>query len=124
MNEHPFLEITEHELPFGKSYRTYHWPAKPWQAVLIGDRAIEYRHEMPWKLVEVERYPEWRGSLYVRSDGFLLVTRCLMAVKIKVKKLLELVYYRLILTAMVWGLAYVPDFEAPSWRHLGKQRKW
>ncbi|MBD2005613.1 MULTISPECIES: hypothetical protein [Cyanophyceae] len=29
---------------------------------------------------------------------------------------------RLILTAQVWGLAYVPPGEVPNWKHLGKKR--
>ena len=117
------IEITRHELPLGRHYLTYKWIGKPWQPVWITELFVDQQlSDFPWKLIEVDRDYSKRAGLYVRADGFWVVTRWMTSLKIGIQKLLGLTYYRLIITAMVWALAYVPQGDIPSWRHLGKKR--
>lgn len=79
--------------------------------------------QLPWKL---RRLPilDWYDNfnpVFVRSDGWLLPLALLNDFRIRLLKLRTWFVVRLIMTAMVWGLAYIPSGDIPSWRHIGKR---
>lgn len=115
------IVCTQHQLPLGKHYITYEWEGKKHWPVIISDRYLNI-YDLPWPLELIDR--DWVSSytgVYMRTDTkfpFWWFTK----IRVSIGKLIRPIYYRLILTAMVWGLAYVPNYEAPSWKHLGKKK--
>ena len=75
----------------------------------------------PWPLRLVSREIDlpWNAAYYVRDDQGVWLY---WAVRSRVCKVWWWFKPRLIYTAVVWGLAYVPAGEAPSWKHLGRRR--
>lgn len=116
----------QHQLPLGRYYTTYEWEGKKHWPIFIDDRflgiyGVPRIEHLPWPLELVDRRGDVLISVYMRKDTtipYWLLTK----IKYKIKKFFYPVYCRLILTAMVWGLAYVPDYEVPSWKHLGKKK--
>lgn len=123
MSNYAHITVTRHELPLNRFYETYSWEGKKhWEVVL--PFYFYTRHDInkfPWPLEVVDYHSDWLDIVCMRKDTaipYWLFTK----IKYKTKKLVYPVYHRIILTAMVWGLAYVPDYEIPSWRHLGKKK--
>jgi hypothetical protein len=110
-----------HELPFGRHYITHEWEGKPNQPAFISYFSWTEIKDYPWPLTKIGDRPEEGGALYARKDGWLWANSYWMRGRLWIRKRLELVYYRLIMTAMVWGLAYVDPGSIPSWRDIGKR---
>jgi hypothetical protein len=120
MTEYAEILAHDHELPLERRYTTYEWKGKPSAPVIIG-RWMEVK-DLPWKLRLIEKEPYWDAGIYARTDGYLLLFAWLTAARYALRKAWQWVSYRLILTAMVWGLAYTPPWETPSWRDIGRKR--
>lgn len=116
----------QHQLPLGKYYTTYEWEGKKNWPIFIDDRflgiyGVPRIKTFPWPLKLVDRQGDMLISVYMRTDTTFphwWITK----LRISIGKFIHPIYCRLILTAMVWGLAYVPDYEVPSWKHLGKRK--
>jgi hypothetical protein len=118
------IAVRTHELILGRRYFTYEWEGKRHWPVYISHAYIanveaELKN-MPWPLVKVRDEP-WLGSAeYIRGDvaggwwARAIVARNLAA------QVFAGIYARLIMTAMIWGFAYVSPAVSPSWRDL----KW
>ena len=123
MNEYAEIHITRHELPLGRQHLTFDWigsPLKPVRISVSPFRGFSV-DKLPWPMIKIESDPAWGVDCYLRIDGFLRPWSWLVRFRYWIKRLLEPIYYRLILTAMVWGLAYTPPGTVPSWHDLGKK---
>jgi len=122
MNEYAQIIGTRHSLPFGRHYVTYEWLGKPTMPVQI---AFGYEDEilghLPWSLKEVQKDYCHLTTIYVRKDGALAIMAAFTAAKYWLRCRFIKIYHRLIITAMVWGLAYVPEAEVPSWKDIGRK---
>jgi len=123
MKEIAKIIIHNHELAFGRRYETYEWDGKPWWPVEISKIYENELDNIPWPLKKIGE-SSWMSEtgIYIRKDGALAIWAFLVDMKIRVSWFIQWFYVRLIMTAMVWGLAYVPVSEIPSWRHLGKRK--
>jgi len=127
MNTFTTIEYTKEELPFGTVRYSYKWVGSPFQPVAISKvLKPEFIDNLPWPLVrvDVDDSRPWDVDYYLRIDGFLRPWSWLVRFRYWIKRLLEPIYYRLILTAMVWGLAYTPPGTVPGWRDLGKKNPY
>ena len=111
------------QLPLTGRVITYEWQGDRRWPVWVSDIVLETTRfeDLPWPLKKIERDPSRRAWLCVRTDVGPL-PYLYHRLRAAIRDAISPVYYRLILTAHVWGLAYVPQWEAPSWRHLGRKR--
>lgn len=111
-----------HYVPSGHHYATFEWVGPTHAPVEI---SIDLWHEvgaLPWPLQIIERYYERDTVLAVRLDGHNRLWAYWHDWRVRAKQAWQWVSVRLILTAQLWGAAYVPPGEVPSWCHLGKTR--
>jgi hypothetical protein len=127
MMDYAEIIITHNELPLGRHYLSYEWKGKPTQLVRISRKAIDFGEldidKIPWPLAQVDEDYQWGITYYARKDAWFGLYRWLVVFRYFLRRKVELIYYRLLLTAMVWGLAWIPQSEIPTWRHLGRRRK-
>ena len=126
---------TEEILP-GRYITRYEWQGKPDEPVFISRRILEgilqkrlerwddYPERLdcfPWpmRLLSAQEGFARDAGLYVRSDTPLWLWH---VARFKASRFWQWFFVRAVYTAMVWGLAYVPEYEVPSWQHLGKKR--
>lgn len=108
------IEVTRHNInPTNGVYYTYKWIGSKYSPVEISDE-IDIS-VLPWKLKLIDRFPHKRSALYMRKE-FLIFT-----FPYEIKKIFMFIYYRVISTLMVWGLAYTPEGCVPSWKDIGKK---
>ncbi|OGH07449.1 MAG: hypothetical protein A2W22_03205 [Candidatus Levybacteria bacterium RBG_16_35_11] len=116
------IVITRYKLPLDRHYCTYKWEGKITYPVILDPRWTEIdKLPFPLKCIE-ENYSH--KNVYIRKDaGFGLWWRW-VTLKYWLKQKINPIYYRLMITAMVWGLAYVDQGAIPSWRDLGKKPRY
>ncbi len=118
--------VTRTDLPLGRVSFSYEWDGEPnWPIRISGYYLDEHPLEtLPWPLMKVEDGERWLddAAIYMRKDGRWAIYAWFTKARYSIKKFLHPIYYRLIITAMVWGLAYVPEATVPSWRNLGRKR--
>ncbi len=113
-----FIEATHHEIWRGRGYETYQWVG-PRNAPVVVSYDIDTRH-LPWPLRKIDECLEWNGDYYVRTDvAFWWVTAALA----RMKRPLQWVYVRLIITAEIWGVGRTAPGEFISWRNLLRKRR-
>ena len=120
MSEYAEIIITDHDLGMGRYYQTYAWCGKPTDLIMINDRYKDGIKNLPWPLRLIDRTCDM--GIYVRKDAFLGIYQLWVRLMVFARRITGKTYYRLIMTAMVWGLAYIPEAEIPHWKHLGKKR--
>lgn len=126
--------VHERELLPGRMSRTYEWRGLSSWPVLIHGNTLSRLMEQPFK---GNGYPEivdcfpWKlrlideaayhlnGAYYVRTDSGMWAYLWMM---VRANRMIQTLKQRIILTLMVWGLAYVEPGELISWRCVG--RKW
>lgn len=92
--------------------RTYSWEGNRRLPVLI-DNYLGTTHELPWPLKKIDDDFWTSRSVYIRKDvNFWWVTSAIYAIKKKI----QWINIRLILTAQVWGLVLVEPGVIPNWR--------
>jgi len=122
MNE---AEIIAHykELPRGRFYYEYEWEGNKSGLVRINWEFL-CRHpfrSLPWKFMIVEENPGY--YICIRHDVFSGRVKGLYYRFFNfLKRKFRVIYYRIILTLEVWGLAYSEDGGIPSWRDIGRKR--
>lgn len=101
-----------------RKYRTYEWYGPRWGLAWVDERVLDELQALHWPIRVIGL--DWRQARYLvaRTDGACLITAWWHDLRMRARNLLALVKARLIITAMVWGLGYVPEGEIPSWRHL------
>ena len=117
--------VHSHEIALGRSYLTFEWDGPAWGVISISGELlceIELKY-LPWELVKVDYRAATDSHYYARAD----VARGLWAKFVLecnfVRSALSEFKARLIMTAHVWGLAYVPENCYPDWEHIGKKRR-
>lgn len=94
---------------------TFSWQGGKHLPVRIGD-AARITPLLPWPVVKLEDDWAINGGIYARRDtGFWWVWHLFAY---RVRSFVRIVSYRLILTAMIWGCAKVPDGRSPAWRDV------
>jgi hypothetical protein len=119
INKYAEILVHQHTIePTGAQYRTYEWIGRKYWPIFIGD---DVRNRLPWSFLEIEKSLDGRVTLCVRKDALLPIGWLIIA-KVNTVNVLQWVYYRIIATLMIWGLAYIPNGTIPSWRHIGKKK--
>lgn len=113
--QYAMIKITMHVtevLPLRSIYTySYCWIGSPHLPVIVCDED-QHLNALPWPLVKIEDRFEAKGGVYVRRDtGLWWLWYWGMY---RARNVLLPIYYRLIYTAMIWGLARV-DGRVPSW---------
>ncbi len=104
----------------------YSWVGSPYAQVSLERRLWEDRDRMPWQLESIfsdnfeSRVIAVRVDVPVPFYAYHRFERDVLAI------VSALLWCRalLILTAMVWGFAYVPQGVFPSWEHLFQRRPY
>jgi hypothetical protein len=114
--------IHQHEIARGRHYQTYEWDGSPyWPVRVDAYEAQEWLNSYPWPLHKISTDPFGGDyATYMRLDilgGWW--ARGYVARRLAVQSL-KWFHCRLVMTAMVWGFAFVPIYEEPQWKHL----KW
>lgn len=123
MRDRAYIQVTTHELPRNRSYRTYSWIGDPRAEIIIDTRDCPLS-ELPWRLVKIEDKPECDGGLYVRADGWLFLNAyATKAVEIT-HRLYRGLRARIVLTCHIWGIGYTEHYEEPVFANLFKPNPW
>ena len=128
------LECTRREILRGRYVTTVRWVGPPTGTVDVDPwivRQLTGRDDLPERLNlggyplrkvgENETINPARG-VYARADAAFGLAWPWHKLGRAVLPALSLLRGRLVMTLMVWGLAWVPEAEIPSWRHVGKKR--
>jgi hypothetical protein len=129
---------TWHQLPLGRRHVTYKWEGDANLPVIIDRQTLRFElnqsvdefpkeiNFLPWplKLIDDDDEAYWcyDGALYSRTDGLNKLLWLYYWWRTRARRYWHPFKYRLLLTLMVWGAAYIPEFERPSWRHIGRKR--
>jgi len=118
IDDYARIEITHNLLPLGRTFVSFEWKGSPWLPVLIDWRNTDYLKEMPWRLKKIGSDVSWPADVYVRTDRLYWLT----GVRVYTERLYRSIRARIVMTAYVWDLAYVPEAVSPAWAHLFKKR--
>lgn len=118
------IVATRHDLILGRCYFTYEWCGPSTATAWLPDKFkdIFQDHSMPWPLMKVERSMSRRAWRVARRDTWLGIPALAWWLRYQVWRVVDDVYYRAIMTLMLWGLAWVEPWEEPSWRNIGRRR--
>ncbi len=105
-----------------RKYYTCKWkgPRNGW--VCINNELVDGfdRFDFPWPLKKIGYNPECNTTWYVRTDSY---TWWWSYLKLIFRNRWIHVKMRIIMTLMVWGLAYIPHGEIVGWYQVGR-KKW
>lgn len=62
-------------------------------------------------------------SIYARADGSRVFSWAVRRLRCVIYAIHNALRVRVVCSLMVWGLAYVPEDEYPSWRNIGRRRQ-
>jgi len=116
------IDVNIQEHPFGR-YCTFKWVGPRTGTALINIRWYkEYKDSLPWPVTIISH--DFRKNSYevARVDGLLKLSTVHHIAVSFLKEKTALIRSRIFLTAMVWGLAHVPDGVVPCWRHLFRRK--
>jgi len=116
--------VKEHRLPWGRRTFTFEWVGPATGVVEMDWDAWErfYKGKLPWPL-RVVAEDLLAAKVYVaRVDEPYHLSWAYHATRAWLQRTLGLLWARCILTLMVWGLAWVPEGEIPSRKHIGRKR--
>jgi hypothetical protein len=116
MDKYAEIKETRHLLPTDRYYSTYEWVGRPWLPVLINCLDIKL---LPWKLKLVREDYLMMAGIYVRTDKLYWLT----GMAICIKNIWNGLEARIVMTAFVWGLAYVPPYVVPNWGCMFKKKE-
>jgi hypothetical protein len=109
------------------SWATFEWEGSKYEPAWIDLRVFNCnKEEFPWPLAVIETIDWDRSALVMRKDvGWNLWWRLVKAKKILGHKFIG-IKAKIVLTAMVWGLANWPEGTVVSWKYMFKkpQRRW
>lgn len=113
--------VHEEELVRGRVSRWFEWRGTG--LARVSQFSIFREDDIPssWKLKLVKRDDQLGMMYYARSDGLSFFSWLYWLVHTKLGSMFLRIYYRFILTLMVWGLAYTEVGCVPSWRDIGKR---
>lgn len=128
MKDYAQILVKRSEIARGRYHLEFEWVGSPYWPIRINWQIFESDDfkQLPWPIKEIENADEWRGTIiktFLRTDVPWHLSWLEWKLRRGLRRLFGLIYERLIISAMVWGLAYVPEGEAPSWKHLGKKPK-
>jgi hypothetical protein len=116
MDKYAEIKETRHLLPMDRYYSTYEWIGSPWWPVRI-EHYWDVK-QFPWKLkLAKEDFLMMRG-IYVRTDKLYWLT----GIAICIRDIWAGLEVRIVMTAFVWGLAYVPPYAVPNWGCMFKKK--
>ena len=114
----------------GRFEETYEWQGEPHWPVEIGgyywrqvdESPADIVARLPWPMTLVREFGEFgAGDIYMRTDGRNWWHARWTVARYAVAKRWGWFARRLILTLMVWGLAYVGEAEVITWSAVGKK---
>lgn len=115
--------VTRHDVFNDLCYQTFEWKGPKTATALINRRLFErYKQQLPWKLNIIEENYLMNSFVVARADKILSINAAFHRIKAFIKRTTTNTKMRIIITAMIWNLGYVPDNEIPSWMHIGKRR--
>jgi hypothetical protein len=126
-SEFATIRATRHDNPLGgEPTFSFEWVGSPHAPVRVTDyfRPFLSNSNFPFKLEKVDKYPVVGVTLYRRTDVLinLRLIQFLEARWLNHCEAFDGFQMRLIMTLHVWGLAYVPEWETPSWSCVGRRR--
>ena len=117
--EYEFLELLPGTVfSFVKSLT---WQGMPTLPVFITDMERQ-TWPWPWPLALVEEMPYRGGALYARTDGLNRLAWLWHRASAPARRAALSLRTRVVLTLMVWGLAYCRAGDVPAWRDIGRRR--
>jgi hypothetical protein len=115
--------ITRHNIYHNYHYYTFKWEGKKTATTLIDRESYElFKNQFPWKLKVIEFNLMANSYVVARKDNVLCINAICHWIKAYAKRITIKTKCRIIITAMIWNLAYVPDGEIPEWKHIGKKK--
>lgn len=118
--------VTEKEVIWGRKEVYFDWVGPRSGLAEINITKYErYYKNMPFKLKIIDKWALFNKCAYVvalveKQYWFSAIFHVISAAVYHFKVFIKT---RMILTAMIWGIAYVPDYEIPSWKHMFKKRR-
>jgi hypothetical protein len=121
------IKTTRHDNPLGgEPTFSFEWVGSSHAPVRITDYFKPFLNDsnFPFKLEAIDRNFSNGVTLYRRTNVpiNLRLIQFLEFRWLKHCKAFDGLQARIILALHVWGLAYVPDWEAPSWSCVGRRR--
>lgn len=126
MPEYAEIIVTERTILPGRVYRTYEWRGSPSARVRLDPRVINFKF-LPWRLHRVPGTfdPSRYAAEYIRMDApFGAAAWTITAGFVWIRQAVSWFTSRMVLTAMVWGIGWVPEGEMPSAKHLFKKNPY
>jgi hypothetical protein len=101
---------------------TFFWEGPRTATVLVSmDLWEEVKEQLPWKVRIVGKDERRYAFIIARADGPYFFSWLYHTAKAHLWNWTAGFKARLVMTLVVWNLAYVPDGEIPGWRHVGKR---
>lgn len=132
------IEVTTRLLPFNRRFTTYRWIGPASAPVRINRYMVdpdcrtidEAAQRLPWRLRKLPNGHDFLRDAadFVRVDGGLWVPALLTEWRHRLRDRWDWLTARMVLTLMVWGLAWVDEGTQPRWadvkrRHPNKETK-
>jgi hypothetical protein len=121
--EYARIEANYHGVLRGRGYYTYDWVGPKTAPALIASWLDSAWFELlPWPVREIECDTLIPSKCVVRTDVGGGLPALWMEWRIKTHRLRVMLKARVIITLMVWGLAWVDEAVEPRWSDIGKKR--
>lgn len=115
--------VQETTLPFGRRHRSYEWQGSRFATAEVSfGLYVPLKKEAPWPLKVVGDDFQNGRRIIARADGAAAFSWLYHSAVGWWSRTTGLTKSRLIITLMVWNLAYVPEGGMPDWCHVGKGR--
>jgi hypothetical protein len=126
--EYARLVYQRQELIDGRYLVTVKWEGNPCLPIVVDPRFSSREFEIAqqsWPLVKIGQTRDWMKpcDVYARTDVGLGIPARYHRLRYWLRRKTGPLKARIVMTAMIWGLAYVPEGEIITWSHLGKRRK-
>lgn len=121
MTEYAEIRVSQSEFLGRLMERRYEWIGPLAAPVRVQYHQCLDLSELPWRLTKLYDDFLWGGAVCVRQDGPRALTGRITKARYVCRTAATSVRCRVIMTAMLWGLAHVPPNEIPSWCHLWKK---
>ena len=115
------IEVTSTILePTHIRHLSYKWVGKKYWILEADPVTI---HKLPFKLVEIKSNTSLyqNSNYYVRADAYLPYG-LILRVGYQLQRVWSWLFVRVIATLNIWGIAYTPIGNIPSWSDIGRKR--
>jgi hypothetical protein len=131
------IVLRQCDLPLGRSYLRPTWEGSRDGLVkvprmtlryILGHAPDVYPHSLTVDGIRLRFVGELTydfigdSATYARADGSNVLAWLWLVLSVRMQRVSQEIYYRVVLKLMVWGLARVPQGQRPSWRHIGRRK--